>query len=199
MGHKRHLGSVRPRYFSDHVCERSKNELIIPLSAKESFRPRGLPLKSNKNTIFLLFGLLVLAAIIVVALPSRSQDVSTRLGQRPGDEVQMPIADFALPDPTDDESPLMRNLLRRGIVRPFINGQFHAGGIEINSDLNVIGGNGKPQLSLWALGTLVEGCKFYTFVLPRPYVNSTALVDAGRAVGKMVAMIRSGSNYKQVA
>lgn len=108
-------------------------------------------------------------------------------------------ARIALPGPTDDESPLMRNLLRRGIVRPFINGQFHAGGIEINSDLNVIGGNGKPQSSLWALGTLVEGCKFYTFVLPRPYVNSTALVDAGRAVGKMVAMILSGSNYKQVA
>jgi len=65
-------------------------------------------LKSNKDSILLLFGLLVLAAIIVVALPSRSQDFSTRLGQRPGDEVQMPIADFALPDPTDAKERAMR-------------------------------------------------------------------------------------------
>jgi hypothetical protein len=45
------------------------------------------------------------------------------------------------------------------------------------------------QDSLWALGTLVEGCKFYTFVLPRPGANSTSMVDAGRAVGRMMDAI----------
>lgn len=65
-------------------------------------------MKSSKNSIFLLFGLLVLAAIAFAALPSRSQDTSTWLGQRSGDDGQMPIADFALPDPTDAKDRALR-------------------------------------------------------------------------------------------
>jgi hypothetical protein len=55
--------------------------------------------------------------------------------------------------------------------------------------MNVVGADGAVQDSLWALGTLVEGCKFYTFVLPRPGANSTSMVDAGRAVGGMMDAI----------
>ena len=69
----------------------------------------GIPLKSNKNSIFFLFGSLILAAIAFAALPSRSQGISTWLGQRPGDEYQMPIADFALPEPTDAKERALRN------------------------------------------------------------------------------------------
>lgn len=108
-------------------------------------------------------------------------------------------ARIALPGPAEDQSPLMRNLVQRGVVRPFLNGQFQPGGIEINRDMNVINNSGQTLPNLWALGTLVEGCKFYTFVLARPYVNSTALVDASRAVGRMVSIIQSNTHYKLVA
>ncbi|MFC0254705.1 FAD/NAD(P)-binding protein [Massilia consociata] len=95
----------------------------------------------------------------------------------------------SLPGPLEDKSPLMRKMLQRGIVRPFMNGKFHPGGITIDRNMNVVAQDGATQTTLWALGTLVEGCKFYTFVLPRPGANSTSMVDAGRAVGRMMEAI----------
>lgn len=95
----------------------------------------------------------------------------------------------SLPGPLEDKSPLMRMLVQRGIVRPFMNGKFHPGGITVDRNMNVVAQDGTPQTTLWALGTLVEGCKFYTFVLPRPGANSTTMVDAGRAVGHMMDAI----------
>jgi hypothetical protein len=95
----------------------------------------------------------------------------------------------SLPGPLEDKSPLMRKMVKRGIVKPFMNGGFHPGGITIDRSMNVVGADGAVQDSLWALGTLVEGCKFYTFVLPRPGANSTSMVDAGRAVGRMMEAI----------
>jgi uncharacterized NAD(P)/FAD-binding protein YdhS len=95
----------------------------------------------------------------------------------------------SLPGPLEDKSPLMRKLVQRGIVRPFMNGQFHPGGITVDRNMNVVAQDGSAQTTLWALGTLVEGCKFYTFVLPRPGANSTTMVDAGRAVGNMMDAI----------
>ena len=95
----------------------------------------------------------------------------------------------SLPGPMEDKSPLMRKLVQRGIVRPFMNGQFHPGGITVDHNMNVVAQDGSSQTTLWALGTLVEGCKFYTFVLPRPGANSTTMVDAGRAVGLMMDAI----------
>jgi uncharacterized NAD(P)/FAD-binding protein YdhS len=95
----------------------------------------------------------------------------------------------SLPGPREDKSPLMRKMMQRGIVTPFLNGSFHPGGISVDRGMNVIGRDGAAQPTLWALGTLVEGCKFYTFVLPRPGANSTTMVDAGRAVGRMMDAI----------
>ena len=43
----------------------------------------------------------------------------------------------------------------------------------------------------WALGIPTEGAKWCTFVVPRPGVNSTAIVDAGRAVTAMLGAVRS--------
>jgi uncharacterized NAD(P)/FAD-binding protein YdhS len=95
----------------------------------------------------------------------------------------------SLPGPLEDKSPLMRKMVKRGIVKPFMNGSFHPGGITVDRNMNVVDADGGLQHSLWALGTLVEGCKFYTFVLPRPGANSTSMVDAGRAVGRMMEVI----------
>jgi uncharacterized NAD(P)/FAD-binding protein YdhS len=95
----------------------------------------------------------------------------------------------SLPGPLEDKSPLMRKMVKHGIVKPFMNGSYHPGGITVDRNMNVVGADGGVQDSLWALGTLVEGCKFYTFVLPRPGANSTSMVDAGRAVGRMMDAI----------
>lgn len=92
-----------------------------------------------------------------------------------------------MPSPIDDQSPLMQSMLQKHLLRPFKNGAYHPGGIEVNHHLNIIRANGEVIKSIWALGILTEGCKFYTFVVPRPGVNSTAIVDAGRAVRQMIA------------
>ena len=83
----------------------------------------------------------------------------------------------------------MRSLLAAGHVRLFFNGGFHPGGIEINREFNWVAEHGEVVSTAWALGIPTEGAKFYTFVVPRPGVNSTAVVDAGRAVAKMLSMV----------
>lgn len=81
-----------------------------------------------------------------------------------------------------DDSPFIRNLIAQGVIRPFINQNYHPGGIDIDRNQHPISRQGETQTSLWALGILAEGPNFYTYVLPRPQVNSRALQDAGRCV-----------------
>jgi uncharacterized NAD(P)/FAD-binding protein YdhS len=100
------------------------------------------------------------------------------------------MARVAMPGPLADASPLMRCLLDAGHVRPFRNGNFHPGGIEVNRDFNWVSRRGDVVGNAWALGIPTEGVKFYTFVVPRSGVNSTAIVDADRAVGKMLSLIK---------
>jgi uncharacterized NAD(P)/FAD-binding protein YdhS len=91
--------------------------------------------------------------------------------------------------PADDSSPLLRGLLKAGYVRLFHNGSFHPGGIDVTREFNWVTASGQAIENAWALGIPTEGAKFYTFVVPRSGVNSTALVDAGRAVTKMLSLI----------
>ena len=101
-------------------------------------------------------------------------------------------ARISMHSPQDDASPLLRGLLADGHVRLFCNGDFHAGGIEIDRAHNWVSRNGSVVRNAWALGIPTEGVKWCTFVVPRPGVNSTALADAGRAVAAMLADMRSG-------
>ncbi len=98
-------------------------------------------------------------------------------------------ARISLHSPKDDASPLLQGLLAGGHVRLFQNGGFHPGGIEIDGNFNWVSKTGQAVSNAWALGIPTEGVKFYTFVVPRGGVNSTAIVDAGRAVGRMLALI----------
>ena len=108
-------------------------------------------------------------------------------------------ARVSMPSLKDGASPLMRGLLNAGHVRPFHNGNFHPGGIEINRDFNWVSRRGEVVRNAWALGIPTEGIKFYTFVVPRSGVNSTALVDAGRAVSSMLSMINERSAVRTPA
>lgn len=98
-------------------------------------------------------------------------------------------ARISMHSPADDSSPLLRGLLKAGYLRLFHNGGFHPGGIEVTREFNWVTASGQALENAWALGIPTEGVKFYTFVVPRSGVNSTAIVDAGRAVTKMISMI----------
>ncbi|MGM3186213.1 hypothetical protein [Musicola paradisiaca] len=55
--------------------------------------------------------------------------------------------------------------------------------------MQVLNKNGEIHKNMWALGLPTEGNKFYTFIVPRPGVNSTAIVDAGKAVNQLLARL----------
>ena len=99
-------------------------------------------------------------------------------------------ARISMPHVGEGASGLIGNLLKAGYCRPFYNGSFNPGGLEVNRSFNIVSASGESIDNVWALGIPTEGVKFYTFVVPRPGVNSTALVDAGRAVRTMLSMIR---------
>jgi len=91
--------------------------------------------------------------------------------------------------PETDESPLIANLLRRGLVRPYYNGVFHPGGIDIAPGGQPLDSQGKPQPNIWALGYPVEGAHYYTHALPRPQLRSRQVLDADCCVNAMLAQI----------
>lgn len=86
-------------------------------------------------------------------------------------------------------SPFLRNLLAGGIVRPFMNGAFSPGGLDVDSAQNVVDAQGRVQKRVWALGIPAEGPNFCTYVLPRVQVNSRFLQFSGRCAVSIVADI----------
>jgi uncharacterized NAD(P)/FAD-binding protein YdhS len=124
-----------------------------------------------------------------------------RLSTRwPGQAVEVDAvvkARISMHSPSDDASPLLRGLLDDGHVRLFRNGDFHPGGIDIDRQHNWVSRNGSVVRNAWALGIPTEGAKWCTFVVPRPGVNSTAIVDAGRAVAAMLDAVRSGEGGRE--
>jgi uncharacterized NAD(P)/FAD-binding protein YdhS len=112
-----------------------------------------------------------------------------------GDEPVRHVADVLVIarldpySPQTDASALTKNLVGRGIVRPHVNGNYHPGGLDINHDMQVIGGSGKPHKNLWAIGFPVEGPHFYTHALPRPLMNARFTQDAHRCVAQMLGKL----------
>ncbi|EOX4358922.1 FAD/NAD(P)-binding protein [Vibrio cholerae] len=94
-------------------------------------------------------------------------------------------AKVSMHSPKDDGTKLWENLLAKKYIRLYFNGNYHPGGIDVTRNMNVIDDSGMEQSNIWALGMPTEGNKFYTFIVPRPGVNSTAIVDAGRAVNAL--------------
>ena len=80
-------------------------------------------------------------------------------------------------------------MLKRGLVRPYYNGVFHPGGIEIDEASQPLNVQGEPARNIWALGYPVEGCHYYTHALPRPMLRSRQVLDADRCVTAMFAQM----------
>jgi uncharacterized NAD(P)/FAD-binding protein YdhS len=82
--------------------------------------------------------------------------------------------------PLSDRAELSANLLRRGLIKPYMNGDYHPGGIDIDENLHPLDRHNVAQRRLWAIGFIVEGPHFYTHALPRPQIMSRQTVDAER-------------------
>jgi uncharacterized NAD(P)/FAD-binding protein YdhS len=89
--------------------------------------------------------------------------------------------------PESDTSLLIRNMLRRGLIRPYYNGVFHPGGIDINRAGQPLDAHGAPLTRVWALGYLTEGAHYYTHALPRPQLRSRQVWDAEQSVMALAA------------
>jgi uncharacterized NAD(P)/FAD-binding protein YdhS len=93
--------------------------------------------------------------------------------------------------PLTDASPLSASLLARGLVRPYRNGDYHPGGIDIDAGLHPIDAAGRARANMWAIGFPVEGAHFYTHALPRPLIRSRQTQDAERCVLDLIGSIEA--------
>ncbi|RJG14819.1 FAD/NAD(P)-binding protein [Massilia cavernae] len=91
--------------------------------------------------------------------------------------------------PESDDSVFTRNLVKRGIVRPYFNGGFHPGGLDIDYANHPVGRSGRASSTLWAVGCLVEGAHYYTHALPRPRIHSRQVLDADRCVRELFTQL----------
>jgi uncharacterized NAD(P)/FAD-binding protein YdhS len=89
---------------------------------------------------------------------------------------------IAMPTAQASRNPLLQQLLADGVAQPFRHGTYPSTGLDVSRELNLVSATNAVHPNFWVLGTPIEGPKFYTFILPRPFVNSTALVDADRVV-----------------
>lgn len=96
-----------------------------------------------------------------------------------------------------DRSPLIANLLARGLIRPYQNGPFQPGGIDIDSTGHPVTAAGIALPNVWAVGYLVEGPRFYTYALPRPQLRSQFIDDADTCVADMFARIRQQADSER--
>jgi uncharacterized NAD(P)/FAD-binding protein YdhS len=102
------------------------------------------------------------------------------------------------PVPELDASPLMRNLLAKGYVKPFQNDEYKAGGIDIDRCNHPRDAWGSVIRAMWALGSIVEGANYFTYVLPRPNVNSRFLRDADRCVADLFNQIAARASHREL-
>ncbi|MFP5390352.1 MAG: hypothetical protein ACLGI6_02245 [Gammaproteobacteria bacterium] len=87
--------------------------------------------------------------------------------------------------PQRDDTLLMRNLLKRGTVRPYCNGGFHPGGLDVDPGHHPLDRLGRPATNVWALGWLTEGPHYQNTMLPAPQAQAPEIMQAERCVAAL--------------
>ncbi|APA90341.1 hypothetical protein BJG93_32550 (plasmid) [Paraburkholderia sprentiae WSM5005] len=100
--------------------------------------------------------------------------------------------------PLNDAAPLTADMIQRGVIRPHMNGDYHPGGIDIDTNNNVLSADGRVQSNLWAIGYLVEGPHYYTQELPRPGRLSRLTLDAQQCVEALFASLAATARGGQI-
>ncbi len=96
-------------------------------------------------------------------------------------------------------TPLWRNILSKGYAYLCRNGEYFSGGIAVSENMQVLNHSGAVHANLWAIGLPTEGSKFYTFIMPRPGVNSTAIIDAEKAVSSLIEVLKKHTEPEENA
>ncbi|PRG09642.1 hypothetical protein C6Q14_05895 [Burkholderia ambifaria] len=156
----------------------------------------GPPLRRNREHLALhRAGLLDIAGGPGARLVADETCAHFRIEAHYGERVERRYADVLVVarldpySPVTDGSPLSTALLGRGIVRPYRNGDYHPGGLDVDTGMHPLGRDGEAQSRLWAIGFPVEGAHFYTHALPRPGIASRQTRDAERCVLELLDMI----------
>lgn len=162
----------------------------------------GPPLRRNEE----LLALLDAGVIEILSGPGCAVDIDENdstyvlttkfaggVEKRPVDALVLARRDGFFPE--TDTSLLIRNVLKRGLVRPYYNGVFHPGGIDIDDASQPLNAQGEPSRNIWALGCPVEGAHYYTHALPRPQMRSRQVLDADRCVTAMFAQMTDHSRH----
>lgn len=89
----------------------------------------------------------------------------------------------------NSKNALFQNILKNNIGCQFHIGNYNLGEFNVNATFNLINHNNEVIKSVYALGVPTEGGKFYTYILPRPFVNSTALFDAEVCTNALLSQI----------
>ena len=159
-------------------------EQFNPIINRISFGP---PLRRNEEWIALFeAGILEVAGGEASRIETSGGDDAYRIALDYPDASESFRVDVVISarldnySPFTDSSVLSANLLRHGLLRPFMNGEYHPGGIDIDESLHVKDADGIVQPRLWAVGFVVEGPHYYTHALPRPGIASRQTVDAER-------------------
>jgi uncharacterized NAD(P)/FAD-binding protein YdhS len=78
-----------------------------------------------------------------------------------------------------DTSPLIQNMLKKGMIRSYINKyddfEFELGGLDVTEDLHIISREGNAHPHICAAGISTEGKIWFNAADARPDVNSTAI------------------------
>lgn len=112
---------------------------------------------------------------------------STKLQQPQEVFVRHVIEGFiSAPDLTNPRSPLLRNLLSSGRIRPYQIKPGSACGVDISPDFNAINAMKQEDPSLYILGLLTDGKRNFNLYLPSPRSRVRAFLDAETAVCTMI-------------
>ncbi|MGH8782873.1 FAD/NAD(P)-binding protein [Paraburkholderia sp.] len=158
----------------------------------------GPPLRRNREFLALhAAGLIDIVGGPGAQVIDDDSSARFRIEARYGERVEHWYADVLVTArldtycPITDASPLSVALRTRGLVRPYMNGDYHPGGIDIDTRLHPISRDGESQARLWAIGFPVEGVHFYTHALPRPGIASRQTRDAECCVLELLDAIAS--------
>lgn len=159
----------------------------------------GPPLRRNREFLALhAAGLIDVAGGPGTRVIDCDASARFRIEARYGERLERWYADVLVSarldsySPLTDASPLSAALLARGIVRPYLNGDYHPGGIDIDTGLHPVGPDGESRTRLWAIGFPVEGAHFYTHALPRPGIASRQTRDAACCIEELLDVIAAG-------